>query len=252
MARKALWYTVIPVVVVLATGCTGGIEGTARPAPGLQPHPILGETIKQVLLDDAALGKILNQHFKGDAHLPPRFGGPEKLQTGFGVITPVECAGVSTMTVRSAYSSFDVKNVARETWWNAGDPAKVISVAEAVVALPTAVDANALFAKFSDQWDGCNGKTVTVEGSGLNFSDEVSDVRVANSVLAATVSVQLSGSPTGKRPEARAIGVRGNCLVEVEVTFFSTQSPSDQGSGDPHTSAIDIAHIMMDKISALS
>lgn len=252
MARKARWYAVFPLLtLLLAIGC-GGIEGSARPAPGLKPRPLMGETIKQVLLDDAALGKILNQRFKADAHLPPRFGGPEKLQTGFGVITPAECAGVTTMTARSAYSSYEVKNVARESWWIDGGPAKVISVAEAVVALPTATDADALFAKFSDQWDGCNGKTVTVEGSGLNFADEISDVRVANSVLAATVSVQLSGSSTGKRPEARAIGVRGNCLVEVEITFFSTQSPSDQGSGDPHTSAIDIAHIMMDKISALS
>ncbi|WP_204806925.1 sensor domain-containing protein [Mycobacterium riyadhense] len=239
-------------VVLLATGCTAAIAGNPRPAPGLTPRPVAGETIKQVLLDDATLSKILNQPFKADSHLPPRFGGPEKLQTGFGVITPVECAGVSTMTVRSAYASADVKNVARESWWNAGGPAKVISVAEAVVALPTAADADALFAKFSEEWEGCNGKTATVEGSGLNFEDQVTDVRVANSVLAATVFVHLSGTPSGKRPEARAIGVRVNCLVEVEVTFFSTQSPSDQGSGDPNTSAIDIAHVMMDRITALS
>lgn len=42
--------------------------------------------------------------------------------------------------------------------------------------------------------------------------------------------------------------MRGNCLVEVEVTFFGITYPSDQGSADINTSAIDIAHAVMEKI----
>ncbi|OBK49026.1 sensor domain-containing protein [Mycobacterium kubicae] len=252
LARTRRLAVLMLLLVATLCGCTVAIGGTARPAQGLKPHPLLGEAIKPVLLDSDALTKLLNQPFKGDAKLPPRFGGPEKLQNGIGAASPLECAGVSTMTVKSAYSSGDVKNVARESWWNTGPSAKVISVAEAIVALPTAQDADAVFAKFSEQWNGCNGTTVTIDGGTLSFTDEVTDVRVDNSVLAATVFVQLSGSPTGKRPEARAIGVRNNCLVEVEISFFSTQDPSSQGSGDPHTSAVDLAHVIMDKISALS
>jgi hypothetical protein len=37
-------------------------------------------------------------------------------------------------------------------------------------------------------------------------------------------------------------------LVEVEVTFFGITYPSDQGSADINTSAIDIAHAVMEKI----
>ncbi|MGZ4514690.1 MAG: sensor domain-containing protein, partial [Mycobacterium sp.] len=73
--------------------------------------------------------------------------------------------------------------------------------------------------------------------------------------LAATLSIdtQLPGIPSsGPRPEARAIGVRGNCLVEVEIAFFGSTSPSNEGSGDVHRSAIDIAHAMMDKVSGLT
>ncbi|OBI76031.1 sensor domain-containing protein [Mycobacterium asiaticum] len=248
---KSRWAAAL-LAVSLLTGCTHAIAGTARPAAGLKPNPLTGEVIKGVLVDDVVLANMLGQPFKGDPRLPPRFGGREKLQAGLGDIQPAECAGVSTMTIRSAYESADVKNVARETWWSAGESGKVISVAEAVVALPTAADAAALFAQFTQQWNGCNGKTLTISGGALNFSDEITEVRVDNSVLAATVYVQAAGATGGRRPEARALGLRVNCLVEVEVAFFSVQNSADPGTGDPHTSAVTIAHAVMDKISARS
>jgi hypothetical protein len=241
-------------VVMLATGCTAAVGGKARPAPGLTPRPLTGQTIKQLLVDDAALSKILKQSFAAKSDLPPRFGGPEKLLQAFGAVSPADCVGVTTMTDKNTYQSANVKNVARATWWNAAGPAKVISVTEGVVALPTAAEAAALFQKFSQQWDKCDGTTVTIQGGRISFSDKVTDVRVADSVLAATVFVEtrLDGSSSVPRPEARAIGIRVNCLVEVEVAFFSTQGPADQGSGDPKTSAIDIARTMMDKVSELA
>jgi hypothetical protein len=252
LAGAGLRRVVAICVALLVAGCTHAISGTGRPAAGLKPNPLTGEVIKQVLLDEAVLANMLNQAFKGDAQLPPRFGGPERLQPGLGDISPAECAGVSTMTVRSAYESAGVKNVARETWWTAGDSGKVISVAEAMVALPTAADAATLFAKFTEQWKSCNGATVTISGGALNFTDEVADVRLDNSVLAATVYVQATGASPGRRPQARAIGLRVNCLVEVEVAFFSVQSASDPGTGDPRTSAVDVARAIMEKISARS
>jgi hypothetical protein len=53
-------------------------------------------------------------------------------------------------------------------------------------------------------------------------------------------------------PQARAVGVRFNCIVEVEVVFFGDRRASDPGSASPDTSAVDIAHAMMDKVSELS
>ena len=252
--KSSSWIVVALLLVAMLTaaGCAAVIDGAARPAPGIKPRPVVGETIKQVLLGQAALSRLLDQPFSADPRLPPRYGGPEKLLHGFGSVSPAECAGVPTMIGRSVYPSANVKNVARETWWNAGGPAKVISVAEATVAMRDTADADELFARFSRQWDACDGETVTITGSGLRLVDDIADVRVAYSVLAATVFVQSSGPVRGRRPEARAIGVRVNCLVEVEVAFFSAQGSSDRGSGDPRTSAIGIARAMMDKISALS
>ncbi|OBF08117.1 hypothetical protein A5730_10330 [Mycobacterium sp. ACS4054] len=247
-------------VVALATGCT--VAGTARPAPNLKPHPVTGQPVKKVLLDDADLSKLLGQSFGSKNELPARFGGPEVLPPAFGAVSPANCVGVTSMMVQDAYRSGDVKNAARETWWNQRGPAKVISVAEGVVALSSAAGAAALFGQFAQQWRDCDGTTVTIgrpsiiiDRPSIVLSDTISEVRVSESVLAATISIdtQLPGLPSsGPRPEARAIGLRGNCLVEVEVAFFNSTRSSDEGSGDVHRSAIDLAHAMMDKVSALS
>ncbi|OBB93756.1 sensor domain-containing protein [Mycobacterium sp. 852002-30065_SCH5024008] len=246
--------------VVLATGCT--VDGTARPAPNLKPHPVTGQPVKKVLLDDAELSKLLGQSFGSKNELPARFGGPEVLPPAFGAVSPANCVGVASMMVKDAYRSADVKNAARETWWNQHGPAKVISVTEGVVALSSAAGATALFQQFSQQWRDCDGTTVTIgrpsiiaDRPAIVFLDTISDVRVSDSVLAATLSIdtQLPGLPSsGPRPEARALGLRGNCLVEVELAFFGSTSPSDEGSGDVHRSAIELAHALMDKVSALS
>jgi hypothetical protein len=116
--------------------------------------------------------------------------------------------------------------------------------------LPTAADAGSAFAKFSAQWQKCDGTAVPLPGGLLMLTPQINDVRVADSVVAATVSLEfaLPSSLPAAIPEARAIGVRGNCLVEVDVVYSRSANPSS----DIHTSAIDIAHAMMDKVSALS
>ena len=226
--------------VLLAAGCTRVVDGSVHPAPGLPPHPLTGPTAKKALLDNAQLSKLLGQPFKGDPDFPPRFGGSDQL---FDIdAAPRECAEVVFELQKSAYRSAGVKDVAQESWWSAGGRrAKVISVAEAVVAMTNNNNADALFAQFSQQWTRCAGTTVTDYNlRGEPFSTAaISDVRTADSVLAATVRSRVVTTVT----HARSLGVRVNCLVEVNVAFFSNR---------PDDSAIDIAHAMMDKVSDLS
>ncbi len=237
--------------LLLATGCTATIAGTARPTPNAAPRPLTGPAIKQALLDGTALSKLLTQPFQGVPAFPV-FGGSENLGDSYGAASPPDCVGVVYMTQKGAYQSADVKNIAGELWRHDGPSVKVDEVDESVVSLATTADADALFAKFSAQWTACDGKTLTVPSSTF-VQNAITDVRVADSVVAATVSLGPGAhSILASIPEARAIGVRGNCLVEVEVTFFAVTYPSDQGSADINTSAIDIAHAMMDKIGALS
>jgi hypothetical protein len=238
---------------LLAGGCTTVVGGKAQPAPRLTPRSLTGRTIKSVLLDDGALSQILNQPFKIDHRFPPRFGGPEALQD-YGSASPVDCLGVAVMLQQNVYQSTNLEHVAVETWWHAASSAQVTSVKEGVVSLPTAADATALFAKFSQQWQKCDGNTLPLSGSVFRLKARTTDVQVATSVGAATVSMEFASptSDSGSIPAARAIGVRGNCLVEVEVDFFDPSNPPPQESGGINRSAVDIANAMMDRVSALS
>jgi hypothetical protein len=158
------------------------------------------------------------------------------------------------MLQKSVYESAGVNGLMYESWWNNGDPAQVISVMEGVVSLPTAAQAEELFTKFANQWQQCNGMTTTEQTGPISTTNAISDIRVTNSVVAATntaTAVLPNMPPLLPTPQARAIGVRLNCLVEVEVVFFGDRRPSDPGSATVDTSAVDVAHAMMDKVSAL-
>jgi hypothetical protein len=240
----------LTVVAALVAGCGGVVQGAARPAPNLKPRPLSGATVKQVLLDGPALTRMLSQPFV--SRKPPEFGGPEKLYTS---LPPANCLGVTAMLQKSVYQPADIKDVAAAAWWNNGEPAQVISVIEGVVTLPSAAQAEALFAKFSEQWQRCTGTTTAERNGPITTTNAISDVRVANLVVAATntaTSVLPNMPALRPTPQGRALGVRLNCLVEVQVVFFGERRSSDPGSASLDTSAIDIAHAMMDKISALS
>ena len=241
------------VVAALAVGCGPVVDGTAKPAPNLKPRPVTGASVRQVPLDDVALSRMLDQPFVG--RIPPAFGGPDKLYESDGQVSPAGCLGVTSMLQKSVYASAAVKDFASESWWNNGDPAQVISVMEGVVALPTGAQAEALFAKFSKQWQRCNGATMTEQNGPIRTTNAISDIRATDTVVAATntaTSVLPNMPPLRPTPQARAIGVRLNCIVEVEVVFFGDRRPSDPGSADLDTSGVDIAHAMMDRVSALS
>jgi hypothetical protein len=216
-------------VAVLAAGCTAVVGGKAQPAPNVTARPLSGSVIKEVLLDDAALSRLLEQPFRTDAHFPPRLGGPDQLQDD-GPASSVGCLGVAV-----------------ESWLHAARSVKVVS-------LPTGAAADALFARFAEQRRKCAGTTLPLPGSAVRVTAKITDVRDANSVLVATVSMGLTvpSSDPAAIAEGRAVGVRGNCLVEVEIDFFNTSNPSHQGSGDVDTSAAEIAHALLDRVSALS
>ncbi|BBX45438.1 sensor domain-containing protein [Mycobacterium cookii] len=245
--------TVCAAIAALAVGCSPIVAGTAKPAKNLKPRPLFGSVLRQVPLDDTALTRMLEQPFLN--RQPPVFGGPDKLGDADSAGSSPECLGVTTMLQRNAYESADVRDVMWETWWNDGDPAQVISVIEGVVSLPSAAQAQTLFAQFPQQWQQCKDATTTEQTGPIKTTTVVNSVRVADSVVAATntATAELPNiEALQATPQARAVGVRLNCIVEVEVVFFGDRHPSDPGSANPDTSAVDIAHAMMKRIDTLS
>jgi hypothetical protein len=225
-------------LLFLTTGCA--VDGTARPAPNIRPRPLTGDTVKQVLLNGDELSKTLGQTLKAESGSSDRFGGRNLLFEMHA--SPPECNGVVFELQKSAYGSASIRNVGRARWSDTGSaPAKVISVSETVVALAQTHDADALFANFSTQWKRCDGQIVTdyVAGGQRLSTAAISDVEAASSVLSATVTAHSTTTLT----RGRALGVAANCLVESEVTFFGNHADN---------TAADVAHRMMDKVSALS
>ncbi|MEB3034903.1 sensor domain-containing protein [[Mycobacterium] nativiensis] len=217
---------------------------------------ITGEAVKQILLDGTELTAMLDQPFTTVTG-PPAYGGLEAMDDSSAA---GECVGVVDVAPKSVYESADVRSYARETWidsepkGNGFKPlnTRVMFVKEAVVALPSAADAQALFAKFAEQWKACDGQPVNTADPNSDGSPplrgtemHITDVRVTDDVLAA--SIVLDKSP--KAPDTRAIGVQGNCIVGVLIAFTGTENAT--GSGDPQTSSIEAVQAMMDKASKL-
>jgi hypothetical protein len=244
---------VLTAVAAVMTGCGGVVDGTAKPAPNLKLGPLSGATVSKVLLDGATLSRMLDQTLV--SRDPAQVGGPDKLYQLKRSTSQAGCLGVTAMLQKSVYRSADVKDVASESWWNNGEPAQVITVMEGVVTLPSTAQAQALFAQFSQQWQQCNGMTTSEQTGPISTTNVISDVRGTGSTIAATktaTSVLPNMPPLRPTPQARAIGVRSNCLVEVEVVFFGGRRSTDPGSADVNASALDIARAMMDRVNALS
>lgn len=260
-AKRRVWLLAVAAVVALAV--VGLVTWLVLPdkagdSSNTSGPTITGEAVKQVLLDNTELAKMLDQPFN-EAVSSQVYGGLDAMDDSD---TPGECVGVVEVAPTSVYESAGVESYARETWdgTERGDGkvplhTQVMFVKEAVVALPSAADARALFAEFSQQWKRCDGQAVDQEtrtpdpdeppplfGSDMH----ITDVRVSDNVLAASIALDKKS----KAPDTRAIGVQGNCLVEVLVAFTGADNPT--GSGDPKTSSTEVVQAMTDKISNLS
>ncbi len=248
---KVRWFFVVPLAATMfVAGCATTVGGAAKPAPELTPRTLTGLTVDHVLLSDRTLSRILRRSLNIDPRFPPRFGGAEELDDDATAL-PDGCRGVAAMLQQSFYQSGEVNEVAVETWRHAAASPDVNSVKEGVVSLPTAADAGALFATFSRQWQQCDGTVTSLPGGVFRLKGKITDVQLSTSVLAATISIgwtsRTAEPDANSIPAGRAIGIRGNCLIEVEVDFFN--GPSN--AGDINGTATAIARAMMDKVGAL-
>lgn len=246
VARVGALVSWVLIVLLAARSHIDVVDGVVHPAAGLRPHPLTGQTIKKVLPSGADLSNMFDQSF-GSASALSSAGS--EIMYGRSVRSgPHECVGVAHMLAQDAYSESNVQEVAREISWNTSpydqDPA-VIVVEEGVVAVPTMPDADALFAEFTEQWRHCAGATVTFADGFFDY--DISDVRVIDSVLVATVRQRINNTTIR---QARAIGVRMNCLVDVAVDFYHDR-PFETSDGHGK-SAVDVTRLMMDKVSGLS
>ncbi|MGV0626664.1 sensor domain-containing protein [Mycolicibacter minnesotensis] len=249
VARAGALTAAAAAVVLLACGCTTVVPGTVRPAPGLAPTPVTGMAVRQVLLDDNDVSKIVGQPFRGDPNLPPRFGGRDELPDAWATAEPQDCVGVAVGGQRSVYGSADVRDIAHELWDSDAAGAPLTGVAEAVIALDSTASANALVERFSEQWNNCQGIVVTRFTGGGAVTGEVTAVATEGTVLTATVVSTMNGI-SGLRV-SRALAAWANCVVDVDVFWSANRAGPDlPPAGD--TTAVELVRAMLDRVRGLS
>lgn len=237
------WVSLL-LVAGFATGCTAIVGGAARPAPGLVPRPLTGREVERALLDNAELNRAFGQSFKTDPDQPGGFGGSELLQEN--AQTPPDCGGVVDPLLKDSYAGSEVRAVATSDWMYSSPNPAAIAVQEAVVALPDARAADAAFSALARRWRSCGGATMTIGGD-PNFTSRVGSIAEKNSVLSAPID-DISSYMT--MPEARAVGVRVNCLLEVKVVYYAS---ADRDGSSAHTAtAVDVAQLLMQKVISLT
>ncbi|PJK22407.1 sensor domain-containing protein [Mycolicibacterium goodii] len=250
--------SVLAASLVLLVGCTRIVDGSVEPAADLAPRPLGAADIAKVLPAIDELSDILDQRMIEDTNGRRALaGGVEDMADGLATesdASPHDCVGAAAPMQRSVYESAEVTEVVSEGFEGDEDGGAVLAAGVGVVALDSVAAANKLFDTFAEQWQDCDGTTVTIVKEAVRggfFTDRVTDVRVEDSVVAATVEFGHTLDRT-TTPVARALGVRANCLVEVDVAYYSDPDSRPKGNTDVDSVAIDIAHVMMDQISDLS
>lgn len=235
-ASRLVRVLVSTALITLAAGCSDVVPGVVRAGPNLKPRPLTGEVIKDTMLTDTELSHVFGQSFVIDRTLA--FGGPGEMFWEWPGSKQSDCAGLTHILMGEVYTNAEVLNVAHELWWDSHDDRDptVIDLEEGVVALPTMAAADAMFAKFTQQWSRCVGARID---TGINEHYEIRDVHADASVVAATVT---DHDQTINLRQGHALGVRDNCIVEVSITYFRDTAPA------PGHSAADVARQMLNKI----
>ncbi|MBS9536175.1 sensor domain-containing protein [Mycobacterium sp. M1] len=247
------------VVAVVAVALVGWLVLPGKSRTAASGSVLTGDIVKQVLLDGGELTAMLDQPFKS-APGSLVYGGFDEMDNSS---PPSDCVGVVDVAPQAVYQPSDVHSYVRETW-AASEPGhadfqplntKVMFVKEAVVAMPTAADAQAVFAKFAERWKGCDGKAVNHEPitPGADSPPQlpgtemhIQNVRITDSILSA--SIVLDKNP--KAPDTRAVGIQGNCIIGVLIAF--TGVPNATGSANPESSSTDAVQAMLTKVADLT
>ena len=213
------------VVAMMLVGCGGddGEQASRGPAPGTA-------WITSILPSAKELKETLGGYYRDGAE-PPPLGGTDALRAvrNPDKVSERQCLGVVDPLTSIAFGSAPVAAVTY---------AMNSAATYGVVALQSARDAQALFAKFTEQWRQCDGTTV-VDRSGRTSTFRISEVAITDDVASAsTVTQDLTGIAV---PYLRALGVSQDCIVEVSAPATAASS-ADQA-------AVRLTRLMMDKVA---
>lgn len=230
---------------LLLTGCTIAIPGTPTAAG---PDSRVGRDVADVLPTPDELTELTGVEIE-PSDFPPSVGGRRVLPDGIrddDDASELQCLGATTPGMFKTYEPLPVWAVARKGLDSPlGKRVPSVDVDVTVIALTSDAAAVEALASFTEQWQACEGKTMVTHGSGREFSHRIDAVATRGELLTATVTFGSdSTSPT--TVSQRALGIRANCVVDVEVGWFDayedTEAPADLAER--------VASLVLDKIAA--
>lgn len=235
----------------LLAGCTAVTDGTAAPGEGLPLRPLTGSQLEDALPTDEQIADLLDDRLAPDPDGHALSGGVSDMADGLSSeaqASPHECVAATSPLQRSMYQDTDLTDFTSFEWrLPDSEDGDVLGTTTGVAAFPSAATANDVFEMFTEQWEACDGIVVEVPtDDGDYFTDEIANVVLENSVVSADIRT-AKPSASISWPRLRAIGVRANCLVEVDVSFLGGDRPPAGMSNV----AIELAHFMMDRIAEI-
>ncbi len=171
-------------------------------------------------------------------------GGADMLlrSVGAGETSPPDCAGAAYRLQRAVYDGSPVQSVATNSWAGGGFDGPPVTGFFGVVQMTSAAAAQDFFAATSERWRRCNGATVTRHeaGDGGDELSRIADVTFERAVVSASVLRASAGtaSPTA----LRAVGLAGDCIVEVDLT-------DPRAAGQTARPAAGVAELILNKIT---
>ena len=167
-------------------------------------------------------------------------GGADVLLQGVqeAEATPVDCVSTGYRLEKVVYQASPVRSVASQSWAGGDVNGPTATGFFGVVEFIDADAAGEFFAASADKWHRCNGQTLVLHqhDRGAQGSSRITDVGLDNRIVFAVV-MQDAGSTI-----QRALGVAGDCIVDVEIADVA--GPSDSGAQD----AAAVANLMLQKI----
>ncbi|OBF96162.1 LppR [Mycolicibacterium flavescens] len=227
-----------------AVGACAILAGCSAPA-GDAPAPQIAEVAKP------SPNRMLDQALPTAEELTTMFGasgfmgqvvegGADMLLQGVreAEASPPDCVSTGYRLEKVVYQASPVRSVVSQSWAGGDANGPTVTGFFGVVEFIDADAAQEFFASSADKWHRCNGQTLVLSqpDRGAQGSSRITEVGVDDEIVSAVV-MQDAGSTV-----QRALGVAGDCIVEVEITDVAGPSPT----GARHATAV--ADLMMDKI----
>ena len=225
---------------VTVLGCSNTVGGSAQRHGAEEPVP-LQQVLPTADEVSAAVGNPL------DATGTATSGSIDVLPNGIRDsegATPLDCLGAVTPLMRVVYEGGGVQAAAWRDYARLGAGLTVSSAEAGAVRFGSESEASRMFARFTTQWQSCEGTTVTLgTGGGGGLELTVSAVKVDGPVLSAVI---FSDAGDGSLyPTEHAVGVAADVIVDVDVAI-TDPVPTQR---IPAGRAADLVRVMLAKIA---